>query len=182
MKTETWKSVTGTDYLVSDMGRVKRGNRILSSRLCRLGYVRCNILVPVRRIRTVHSLVAEAFIGPRPVGKEVHHLNGDKTDNRPENLGYVTHAENIKADYSEGRRSSPIGNPGRVFGAETRAKMRDAKLGERHPRAVSIDTRKVLRMCREGYTQSQVAVTMGVGRTTIHSILNGTHWTQRGTE
>lgn len=46
------------------------------------------------RTYTVHSLVAEMYIGPRPEGQEVRHLNGDATDNRVENLAYGTHAEN----------------------------------------------------------------------------------------
>jgi hypothetical protein len=36
----------------------------------------------------VHRLVAEAFLGPRPAGKETMHLNGDRTDNRVANLAY----------------------------------------------------------------------------------------------
>lgn len=47
------------------------------------------------RTRAIHILMAEAFIGPRPEGMEVRHLNGDKTDNRLENLAYGTHSENM---------------------------------------------------------------------------------------
>jgi hypothetical protein len=46
--------------------------------------------------RPVHLLVADAFHGPRPAGLHVDHVNGDKADNRPENLEYVTPAENVR--------------------------------------------------------------------------------------
>jgi len=46
-----------------------------------------------RRHRTVSNLVAGAFI-PNPEGKsEASHKNGDKADNRAENLQWTTHAE-----------------------------------------------------------------------------------------
>lgn len=44
----------------------------------------------------VHRLVASAFLGPIPDGKEVNHRNGDKADNRAENLEVVTRSENIR--------------------------------------------------------------------------------------
>ena len=43
---------------------------------------------------TVHSLIASAFIGPRPEGVDVMHKNGDRVDNRAENLAYGTRSEN----------------------------------------------------------------------------------------
>lgn len=57
--------------------------------------------VSIRRVdgrrlsRTVHVLVAQAFLGPRPArNMEVRHLNGVPTDCRLINLTYGTRSEN----------------------------------------------------------------------------------------
>lgn len=42
----------------------------------------------------VHTLVAKAFIGPRPKGFQIAHGNGDRADNRAANLSYKTPKEN----------------------------------------------------------------------------------------
>lgn len=44
---------------------------------------------------TVHSLVARAFLGPKPEGMEVCHCNGNSFDNRASNLRYDTHTGNM---------------------------------------------------------------------------------------
>jgi hypothetical protein len=48
----------------------------------------------VKVTRDVHPLVAEAFHGPCPEGMEVAHLDGDRANNRADNLAFKTHAEN----------------------------------------------------------------------------------------
>lgn len=46
--------------------------------------------------KTVHSLVMEAFAGPRPEGCEIRHLNGNPADNSIGNLAYGTRSENVQ--------------------------------------------------------------------------------------
>jgi hypothetical protein len=113
MQKEVWKKVAGfEDYEVSNLGRVQVQNRKIQ---CRDGRVktwpgRMLKLFPggfkgrYRRVslwkrnkgttKYVHILVAEAFIGPRPSGKEINHKDGDPTNNRVGNLEYVTGSQN----------------------------------------------------------------------------------------
>lgn len=51
---------------------------------------------PVRYL--AHKLVAKAFHGAPPINTklDVDHLNGNKMDNRPENLEWVTHQVNCQ--------------------------------------------------------------------------------------
>ncbi len=49
-----------------------------------------------KKLILLHRLVAEAIYGPCPEGMEVDHIDGDKLNNRPENLEYVTTGENAR--------------------------------------------------------------------------------------
>ena len=49
----------------------------------------------------VHILVAEAFLGPKPNGYEIDHINSIRKDNRAANLKYVTREENRNNPYTK---------------------------------------------------------------------------------
>ena len=56
------------------------------------GYL--SVTIPYREGCSIHRLVAEAFV-PNPLGlRDVDHIDGNRTNNNPTNLRWVTHKEN----------------------------------------------------------------------------------------
>lgn len=105
MTAEEWRSVPGfPDYLVSDLGRVASTKRWRGSDFRYLtpqphsinGYPYVQMFPREGRkvCRSVHGLVAAAFLGPRPDGMEVCHGDGDPGNCQLSNLRYDTHAAN----------------------------------------------------------------------------------------
>lgn len=59
--------------------------------------------------KTVHVLVAYAFLGPRPKGLVIHHKDNDKNNNAAINLEYVTRQKNaLEYHISKGKRLGTI--------------------------------------------------------------------------
>jgi len=110
--TELWKSVVGFEgaYEVSDLGRVRsllRGGRVLRpGRSTSCGHL--VVLLGRKNKRYVHALVAEAFVGPRPLGCDVLHLDGNAGNNAAVNLKYGTRSENNAHVVYHGRRKVTI--------------------------------------------------------------------------
>ncbi|WP_299315526.1 NUMOD4 motif-containing HNH endonuclease [uncultured Halomonas sp.] len=121
---EIWRDVPGYEgrYEVSDKGRVRsrdrqveattrqgttyysrrRGRLLRPGRMNAFGHL--SVAIGKGNSRTVHSLVMEAFIGPRPDGFDIRHLNGDGSDNRLVNLEYGSRSENNRDIARHGRR------------------------------------------------------------------------------
>lgn len=98
---EIWLPITGTGglYEVSNLGGVRRTQplRPLKPSNDGKGYARVNLSVGGKvTLRYIAHLVAEEFIGPRPSGHEVRHLNGDTSNNALANLAYGTKADNMQ--------------------------------------------------------------------------------------
>lgn len=64
------------------------------------------------KIQPIHRIVARTFLGPRPEGMQVRHLNGDKLDNRLENLKYGTPKENVADKKLHGTQTRGQDHPG----------------------------------------------------------------------
>lgn len=95
---EEWKDIEGYEglYQVSNEGRVRslRTNKIMKLMIWH-GYAYVNFTINnVVNHKSVHRLVAEAFIQNPENKPNVDHINTIKTDNRVENLRWVTQSEN----------------------------------------------------------------------------------------
>jgi len=109
---EIWKDIPGYEgaYQASDKGRIRSLDRIstdcngvktrLKGKILRAGKNRYGYLkvslscCGSRKTKTVHRLVALAFLGPSDL--TVNHINGVKHLNHLTNLEYMTYKENIK--------------------------------------------------------------------------------------
>ena len=58
----------------------------------------------------VHKMVADTWIDNPNHYEEVNHINGDKDDNRVENLEWTTHSQNIRHSYRTGlnNKTTPV--------------------------------------------------------------------------
>lgn len=54
-----------------------------------------------RKKLALHRMVAATFLAPDPLRTFVNHKNGIRSDNRVENLEWVTHSENLRHAYRE---------------------------------------------------------------------------------
>jgi hypothetical protein len=122
---EEWRPVEEGVYEVSSLGCVRRAvpgqgtwvGRILKPALHGRkrpdgtidGYWRVSVTIGgKRKWKLVHVLVALAFLGPCPPGKEVNHKDGVKTNCKWTNLEYKTSSGNAQHAYDTGlRRAHP---------------------------------------------------------------------------
>lgn len=170
----------GIDWLVSQDARIFRPATVTKTERTRFGKVQTFIskrpqteikpwvsqngyqvvsakLGPKRPKVFVHRLVAMGFVYGYAEGLTVNHINGNKLDNRPENLEWVTLAENTKHEWSTG--------------------LVDLR-GENAP-GHKLTQRQVIhirRALRAGIPANSLAIIAGVSASTVHLIQQGKRW------
>lgn len=168
MTEEIWKPVAHPDfarhYEVSSLGRVRRKTRgikgpgrpghILWQRTVRSGHKRvllCN--APARKHFFVHTLVMEAFVGPKPDGTECCHNDSNPANNVPSNLRWGTPSSNR------------LDRPNR--GVKIRGELNcNSKLSAEAARVIRSD----MRLAKE------VAADFGISPSTVLRIRHGRLW------
>ena len=160
---EEWKDVHGYEglYQVSNQGRVKRLPRNYSLNNNPAIYVPERILKPKhyhkcghlavtlckngKQInKTVHGLVLEAFVGQRPKGMDIRHLDSDPSNNKLDNLAYGTRAENC---------------------------IDQSKLGRCGSQKLTIEDVKQIRSClANGEPMKDIAIRYGVTKQSVYAI------------
>lgn len=151
------------DYSISDCGEVKRitskkgatVGRILKPATTPFGYKVVNVS---GKMKFVHVLMLEAFVGPRQKGFEARHIDDIKANNSLANLCWGTHADN----YADRIRNGG-GNQGNRHGM--------AKLNDESVNAIR-------RIYSEGdITQLALGKKYGVSRRCIGKVVNRCGWT-----
>lgn len=132
--------------------------RQLSPWVSKSGYYVVSCLRDDKRPKMfVHRLIARAFVPGYSPELSVNHINGNKLDNRPENLEWLTLADNSAHAWATG--------------------LVDLR-GEKHPthkltQKQVIHIRKALRL---GVPANSLAIIAGVNATTVHYIAQGKRW------
>lgn len=111
----------------------------------------------IQKRASVHRVVALAFLGePDDSSKQVNHKNGDKSDNRVENLEWVTTSANQQHALANGM----------------------APKGERSYRAIITEeqAKYVISSYAEGIKQVDIAKKLGVSKHLVNFIIRGRSW------
>ena len=177
---EIWKDVVGFEgyYQVSNLGRVRSLDRyvensgigkgsgrrfhkgqVLKARIARHGYYQITLHKPmVKTSFTIHLLVAPVFLGDRPKGFQVNHLDGNKLNNCVENLEYCSPKDNTHHAFRLGLCDTRIGD-----------NHHGSKLAESD---ISVIRDRIL----QGHTHKAIAKDYGVCSATIGHIARGANW------
>jgi len=170
---EEWRDIPDFEgYQVSSFGRVKGVDRLRKGKtglrltngqemkqvLNKKGYPEVRLRKNGCHTRLVHKLVASAFM-TKPEGcTQINHLNGIKTDNRLENLQWVTSSQNQLHAYKLG--------------------LQPSRAGESNGRAILTDKKvtALKELYNSGKSAKEVSEIMNINLYTVRQIISGRTW------
>lgn len=168
---ETWKTMElYPKYEVSTEGRVRNAktHRVYAQWLGKDGYLRMELwLDGKKKLMTVHRVVALCYLANPQNLPEINHKNKIKTDNRPENLEWVTRQQNMDHRNADLAVQQMMHENGKRLG-ELHAKLTakpvasydlEGNLLEIYPSLIAAErgagiNRKYIRACLKGERQS----------------------------
>lgn len=104
---EIWVQSIENNYEVSSWGNIRNSKTKKNRRLCVGSHGYYCVTFSNRSTRTLHRLIAIAFI-PNPENLEqVNHKDGNKLNNNIENLEWVTRSDNAKHSFKLGMSYQP---------------------------------------------------------------------------
>lgn len=92
------------------------------------GYLIIAVQKPYKTNVRVHRMVYETFVGEIPDEMEIDHIDGDRENNKLNNLRCVTHTQNMNNPITKKRRSEA--RKGFVWSQEIKDKIRNALLNK----------------------------------------------------
>jgi len=149
------------NYLIYSDGRIwsNKAGRFLKVQLDTCGYPQVGLYNETgQKTTSVHRLVAEHFINGNEKGLQVNHINGIKTDNRIENLEWLTHSQNAQHAHDTGLMNTPNGS------AQGSSKLVEKNIPEIFKRLAS------------GETGKSIGDFFGVTGSAISLIKRGKNW------
>jgi hypothetical protein len=152
---EEWKPVVGfAQYVVSNCGRIRHVDKIAYRNPTpnTNGYLSLTVTREGKKhTRMIHTLVARAFLGERPFGYQINHIDANRQNNFATNLEYVT----------------PAGN------SQHAVKMRPPRTLARPAYRIPKANVDIIRICLPFYSNRELATLFGVTKTTVAKIRNG---------
>lgn len=133
------------------------------------GYLRFRVTLDDTRSDVfAHRFIAFALLGEPPAAEfEVNHRDGNKANNQPENIEWLSREANVKHAWETGLKvlAGPVG-----------------MARERHPGAklTEGDVAEIRKRLQAGETQGAIAAAFGIKQPTVSRIKHGNLWPEGG--
>lgn len=150
-ETEIWKPIVNIEkegYYISNLGKIRNPSGKIKETFSIAGGYYDYKIIQSGKHHKIHRLVALHFI-ENPYNKQyVNHKNGNKLDNKVENLEWVTNQENVIHGYENGLNKEGL-SPIIQYDKEGKYIIKEFKSISDASRELNIDSSSISACCRE---------------------------------